>query len=373
MEGVFSVNIVAFLFALIGAALNMFLSVIRTPVPGSTFTGSMYDAVRSVMTNGLPDEGGTVLAILILLVLFLVPVSAAVSGLFIPFSKSKRSGIILCLCALVNALAAWGIYYLSSEIFVSPFLSNYVVPYAQKVSFITPAIWAAFYLIAGILVLIGPDGENPVPYKIISGPSIVFGIGWTKKKGVLCDLDASAFLFGANNKPSGLLYFNTPEDKLGALVYGPYMWSTGDVKEGNSKPSSDDLDLEQIMVLLNDVPSDIHKIVFTVTAHIGRFEHASSAHARLVEGVELSEEHCENKTLRVDNTAGTEVKRTSLKKNEEDEKMADGFIFAAIHRRNIGRGWNKKKGWVLEEKLQFKKGGFKAVCQELGVEVDDLS
>ena len=132
MEGVFSVNIVAFLLALIGAALNMFQSVIKTPAPGSTFTGSMYDAVRTIMTSGLPDEGGTVLAILILAVLCLIPVIAAVSGLFIPFSKSKRIGVILFLCALADGLAAWGIYYLSSEIFVSPFLTNYVVPYAQR-------------------------------------------------------------------------------------------------------------------------------------------------------------------------------------------------------------------------------------------------
>lgn len=361
-------KIAAFLFVLIGTVLNMFQPVIGTPVSGSDFTGSMYDAVRTITTSGLPNEGGTVLAILILAVLCLIPVIAAVNGLFIPFCKSKRIGIILLLCALANGLAAWGVHYTSSEIFVSSFLTNYVIPYAQKVSFITPAIWAVCYLIAGVLVLLHHDGVNPVPSKPIHGSSIVFDLGWTKKQGSECDLDASAFLFGANGRYLGLLYYGTSEEKPnGALVYGPYLWSTGDDKEGHHKPSSDDL--EQIMVLLNDVPSEIHKIVFTVTANKGKFGHASSAHARLIENVSLTEEHVKDKTLRVGKSAGTEIERISLKKKEWADMK--GLIVAEIRKKNVREGRNKKRVWVWEERLESIEGGFKAVCEELGVKVDD--
>lgn len=275
----------------------------------------MYDAVMTVMTNGLPDEGGTVLAILLLIVLFLVPMIAAVSGLFIPFSKSKRSGIILCLCALVNGLAAWGIYYLSSEIFVSPFLSNYVVPYAQKVSFITPAIWAAFYLVAGVLVL-RQKRRGMDTSKSVRGPSVVFGIGWTDKKNARSDLDASAFLLDSKERVvsyEDVIYY----DDAHQVHKSDAVWSTGDVEKGNIKQEKiGQGDLEQIIVLLDKVPLEINMIAFVVTVDKGgKFVDPSSAYARLVDEAVVGEAHIERRTLKVDTTmTGREPRiETSLK------------------------------------------------------------
>lgn len=355
-------NIVAFLFAIAGAALNMFQPVISTPVSGSVFTGSMYDAVRTIMTSGLPSEGGTVLAILIVAVLCIVPVVAAVTGLFIPFSKSKRIGIILFLCALADGLAAWGIYYISSENFVSPFLTNYVVPYAQKISFITPAIWAAFYVISGVLVLRQREQEID-PTKPIHGPSIIFGLGWTEKKGVNCDLDASAFLLDARGRVLDMIYYDDYHQVHGSGK----VWSTGDATKGSTKKEgSSQLDLEQIIVLLEQVPPNIHKIVFVVTNN-KTFGHTSSAHARLVERVVVDDEHVVHKNLTIDDPMnGKEPMRKFLNK---DKEFADknGIIVAEIHRKPEGKGW----GW--SEILEATDGGFDAICRSFGVEVAGAS
>ena len=78
-------NILAFLFAILGVALNFFQPIVSTPVSGSVFTGSMYDAfiviANNISKNGLPSGDGAVGAILIFIVLCIVTIIAAFQGL----------------------------------------------------------------------------------------------------------------------------------------------------------------------------------------------------------------------------------------------------------------------------------------------------
>ncbi len=199
----------------------MFQTVISTPISGSLFTGLVYDAfnelVKHISKNGLLDGDGKTFAALILVVLYIVPVIAFIAGLCTLASKVKsimRFRVrkilhyvksILFVCAVVDGLVACGIYYISAENFSLAFLANYIVPYSQKISFMTPAIWAAFYLIAAVFVskpeIIYPyldDNRYPDSAKSVSmiGP-LMFGLGWanSNKKNRECDLDVSAFLF----------------------------------------------------------------------------------------------------------------------------------------------------------------------------------
>lgn len=98
-------NVIAFLFAIIGAVLNMFQPVISTPASGSVFTGSMYDAftviVNYVSKNGLPSEDGVVVSMLIFVALCLVPIFVVVQGVRILFRKQQYSSInsiLVCAC-----------------------------------------------------------------------------------------------------------------------------------------------------------------------------------------------------------------------------------------------------------------------------------
>ncbi|MBR0258015.1 MAG: TerD family protein [Synergistaceae bacterium] len=370
-------NVIAFLFAIIGATLNMFQPVIRTPASGSTFTGSMFDAVGTIMTSSLPGEGGTVLAILILAVLCLVPVVAAVKGLFIPSSERDRTVIILFLCALADGLAAWEIYHLSSESFMSPFLTNYIVPYAQKVSFIAPAIWATCYLIASVLVMIMILKTKPMDSSKTVYKSVVFGLGWSKKTNSKCDLDACAFLFATGecilSADDDIIYGgNTKleEYPLGPIVHGSKaVWLTGDNTSGNTKEGNEKDDLEQIIVLLDKVPPEIHKIVFAVTAVNCRFRHATSPHVQLVDMVDVDEDHIKDKTLKFDLTQigrnlDSDLGTSTLQTSKEGESLSDkdALIVAEIHRTPKGGwGWNK-----IEE---ARDGGFDSLCEYYGIPV----
>lgn len=91
---------------------------------------------------------------------------------------------------------------------------------------------------------------------------ILIGLGWDIKRydgGDQFDLDASAFLLGANGKvPSDdeFVFYNQPKHKSGSVEY------LGDNRTGEGE--GDD---EQIKVDLSKVPADVQKIDFTVTIH----------------------------------------------------------------------------------------------------------
>lgn len=118
----------------------------------------------------------------------------------------------------------------------------------------------------------------------------IVGLGWDTNKysgGHDFDLDASAFLLAENGKC-------TQEDDF--VFYNNLNHPSGGVKHtGDNRTGDGDGDDEQIKVDFSKIPSNIHRIGFTVTIHDAQnrkqnFGQVSNAFVRLVNeetGVEL--------------------------------------------------------------------------------------
>jgi len=90
---------------------------------------------------------------------------------------------------------------------------------------------------------------------------ILVGLGWDPRAtdGAEFDLDASAFLLGANGKvrsDADFIFYNQLKSSDGSIEH------TGDNRTGEGE--GDD---ELLKVDLDRVPADVEKIVFTVTIH----------------------------------------------------------------------------------------------------------
>ncbi len=143
--------------------------------------------------------------------------------------------------------------------------------------------------------------------------SILVGLGWDPRTtaGEAFDLDASAFMLGADKKvraDSDLIFYNHKESSCGSVIYA-----------GDNRTGDGDGDDEQIHVDLTKVPSDVDHIVFTVTIYKGverkqNFGQVDNAFIRLV-----------------DKTTGEEVFRFDL---TEDACIEQSLIFAELYRRN---------------------------------------
>ena len=119
---------------------------------------------------------------------------------------------------------------------------------------------------------------------------IMVGLGWDVNRydgGHDFDLDASAFLLGANGKvanDSNFVFYSNPADPSGAVRYG-----------GDNRTGAGEGDDETIFVDLATVPANVEKIDFTVTIYDAaerrqNFGQVSNAYVRVVDestGMEL--------------------------------------------------------------------------------------
>lgn len=112
---------------------------------------------------------------------------------------------------------------------------------------------------------------------------IMVGLGWDTNKydgGADFDLDASAFLCGANGK------VNTDED---FVFYNNLKHKSGSVEHmGDNLTGEGEGDDEQIKVDLSKVPTNVDKINFTVTIHEADSRHqnfgqVSNAYIRILD------------------------------------------------------------------------------------------
>ena len=133
---------------------------------------------------------------------------------------------------------------------------------------------------------------------------VVVGLGWDPRQdvGSAFDLDASAFLLGANGKTRGdgdFVFFNQLKSQCGSVEH-----------QGDNLTGDGDGDDEQIVVDLTKVPDDVERIVFTVTIFKARergqnFGMVQNAFIRIVDSsteeeilrFELSEDACVNAAL----------------------------------------------------------------------------
>lgn len=154
---------------------------------------------------------------------------------------------------------------------------------------------------------------------------VIVGLGWDARvsDGTDFDLDASAFLLGANGK--------VPDDSH-FIFYGQLSYSNGSVvHQGDNLTGEGDGDDEMIEVNIQEVPSHIQKISFTVSIHeaVGR---------RQTFGM------VDNAFIRVVNKAdGRELARYDL---SEDGSTETAMIFGELYRhgsdwkfRAVGQGF----------------------------------
>ncbi|MDR1053470.1 MAG: TerD family protein [Planctomycetaceae bacterium] len=167
---------------------------------------------------------------------------------------------------------------------------------------------------------------------------IKIGLGWDVRatQGSAFDLDASAFLLNDSGKvrsADDFIFYNQLKSKCGSVVH------TGDNRTGEGE--GDD---EEILVTLNSVPTDVQKVVFTVTIHEvekngQNFGQVNSAFIRIV-NTEDNEE----------------IARFDL---SEDASTSTTMIFGEVYRHN--------GAWKFRAVGQGLAGGLEAVAKQFGV------
>ncbi|MFI3188616.1 chemical-damaging agent resistance protein C [Crenothrix sp. D3] len=170
--------------------------------------------------------------------------------------------------------------------------------------------------------------------------NIIVGLGWDARPtdGADFDLDASAFMVKADGKVRGdadFIFYNQLKSTCGSVEH------TGDNKTG-----AGDGDDEAVIVLLDKVPADIERIVFTVTIHDaeGRkqnFGQVSNAYMRIV-----------NKD------SNNEVARFDL---SEDASIETAMTFGEIYKHG--------GEWKFKAVGQGYSGGLAALARQYGISI----
>lgn len=170
---------------------------------------------------------------------------------------------------------------------------------------------------------------------------IVVGLGWDTNKydgGFAFDLDAAAFLLGANGKVTSDADF---------IFYGNLKHGSGAVEHmGDNLTGDGDGDDEQIKVNLSAVPANIEKIGFTVTIYDAEtrkqnFGQVSNAYIRIF-----------------DEASNTELIRYDL---GEDFSIETAVVVGEMYRNN--------GEWKFNAIGSGFQGGLEALCKNYGVNV----
>jgi tellurium resistance protein TerD len=170
--------------------------------------------------------------------------------------------------------------------------------------------------------------------------NILIGLGWDARStdGHDFDLDASAFLLGANGKvpnETAFIFYNNLQSPEGAVVH------TGDNKTG-----SGDGDDEALKVSLDLVPTTVQTVAITVTIHDA-------------EGRRQNFGQVKNAFIRIVNDeTGKEIARYDL---SEDYSTETAMIFGEIYRHN--------EDWKFRAVGQGYAGGLAAMCSQYGIDV----
>jgi tellurium resistance protein TerD len=170
--------------------------------------------------------------------------------------------------------------------------------------------------------------------------NIIVGLGWDARPtaGADFDLDASAFMVKEDGKvrsDADFIFYNQLRSSCGSVEH------TGDNKTGSGE--GDD---ESLVILLDKVPADIQRIVFTVTIHEAEarrqnFGQVSNAFIRLV-----------NKD------SNNEVARFDL---SEDASVETAMVFGEIYKHG--------GEWKFKAVGQGYAGGLGALARQYGINI----
>lgn len=169
---------------------------------------------------------------------------------------------------------------------------------------------------------------------------ILVGLGWDVNRydgGFAFDLDASAFLLGANGQTPNTDAF---------IFYGNLKHPSGAVEHmGDNLTGEGDGDDEQILVDLTKIPDSIEKIAFTVTIYEAEQRRQNSGQV-------------DNSFIRiVDNDTGKELIRYDL---GEDFSIETAIVVGEIYRHG--------GGWKFNAVGSGFQGGLAALCANYGIE-----
>lgn len=176
----------------------------------------------------------------------------------------------------------------------------------------------------------------------------LIGLGWDPNKydgGYDFDLDASAFICGANGKVQSdddFVFYNNPDWKNHTV------WSSGDDTTGGNSADGDD---EQIFIDFSKLPDWVDKIAITVTIHdaVNRrqnFGQVSNAYVRVA------------KVQNEFDTVGETVIQFDL---EEEFSIETALVVCEIYRKN--------GEWKFNAVAAGYQGGLEALCRNYGVNV----
>lgn len=169
---------------------------------------------------------------------------------------------------------------------------------------------------------------------------VLVGLGWDVNRydgGFAFDLDASAFLLGANGQTPNTDAF---------VFYGNLKHPSGAVEHmGDNLTGEGDGDDEQILVDLTKIPDSIDKIAFTVTIYESdvrrqNFGQVDNSYIRIV-----------------DNDTGKELIRYDL---GEDFSIETAIVVGEIYRHG--------GGWKFNAVGSGFQGGLAALCANYGIE-----
>lgn len=172
------------------------------------------------------------------------------------------------------------------------------------------------------------------------------GLGWDVNRytgAADFDLDASAFLLGANGKvrkDSDFIFYGNLQSEDGSVIH------TGDSLEGGS--GGDD---ETLFLDFTKVPADVQKIAITVTIYEAQergqnFGQVSNAYVRLARRSSESD------------TVGREELRYNL---GEDFSIETALVVCELYR--------SETGWKFNAVGAGYQGGLYALCKAYGVNV----
>ncbi|MBS5280687.1 MAG: TerD family protein [Butyricicoccus pullicaecorum] len=169
---------------------------------------------------------------------------------------------------------------------------------------------------------------------------ILVGLGWDVNRydgGFAFDLDASAFLLGANGQTPNTDAF---------IFYGNLKHPSGAVEHmGDNLTGEGDGDDEQILVDLTKIPDSIEKIAFTVTIYEAEQRRQNFGQV-------------DNSFIRiVDNDTGKELIRYDL---GEDFSIETAIVVGEIYRHG--------GGWKFNAVGSGFQGGLAALCANYGIE-----
>ncbi len=176
----------------------------------------------------------------------------------------------------------------------------------------------------------------------------LIGLGWDPNKydgGYDFDLDASAFICGANGKVQSdddFVFYNNTDWRDHTV------WSSGDDRTGGNSSDGDD---EQIFIDFTKIPDYVSKIAITVTIHEAaarrqNFGQVSNAYVRVA---------------KIDNEFDTQGETVIQFDLEEEFSIETALVVCEIYRKN-GQ-------WRFNAVAAGYQGGLEQLCRSYGVNV----